>query len=164
MNTAGKVITGAAIGGSALFAYGYYLSGEADKLEVEVRTMVHSMDLIKIVVRLDVKLKNPSRNDFDFRQPFVTLKYNTRTLGTSQASEKVTTFAAGQEKFFEEPVMITIPLINLLFLGLQVLKDLREGKAGLKASAHVQTYTTILGVYEKEIERDEEVSIRKQES
>lgn len=157
-----KWILPTALVSSIGYITGRNIAQDADRLDAVIVPAIHAMDLEGIKLRVNVKLKNPTKRSFDFSQPFVEIKYNGSTLGSSQASDKVTTFPAGGENSFE-PIMITIPWTNLLFLGWQVVKDLKSGTVGMVCEARATSYTTIFLVYRKQVTYSKEIHIRKEQ-
>ena len=160
----GKWITGSAlVSGAFALLRGNQIAADADRLNAVITPMIHGFNAEGFVVRLNVRLQNPTKRDFDFSQPFIEVKYNGNIIGTSQASDKTTNFPAGSENSFD-PIMITIPWTNLLFLGFQVVKDLQSGAAGMIAEAKATSYTTIFLVYRKEVQYSKQITIRKEQA
>jgi hypothetical protein len=159
-----KWITGSTVvgGGLALF-FGNEIAKDAEKLNVVVRSTIHGVDAEGFKIRLNVRLQNPTKRDFDFTQPYVEIKYNGNVIGTSQASDKKTTFPQMSEDSFDS-IMITIPWMKLLFLGFKVIQDLKNGSVGMVAEAKVTTYTTIFGFYRKAVHYSDEIHIRKEQA
>lgn len=160
----GKWITGSTLlsSGVALLV-GNEIAKDADKLNAVITPKIHAMDAEGFKIHLDVKLQNPTKRDFDFTQPYVEIKYNGNTIGTSQSSDKTTSFPKRDENSFD-PIMITIPWTKLLFLGFQVVKDLQNGAAGMVAEVKATSYTTIFFFFSKEVHYSKEITIRKEQA
>ena len=153
---------GSLLGGVALF-FGNEIAKDADKLNAVITPMIHGMDAEGFKVRLNVKLQNPTKRDFDFTQPYVEVKYNGNVIGTSQSSDKKTTFKSKDENSFDS-IMITIPWVKLLFLGFKVIQDLKNGTVGMMAEVKATSFTTIFGCYSKEVHYSKPISIRKEQA
>lgn len=157
-------ITGGTLLGSGVaLAVGNEIAKDADKINAVITPMIHSMDAEGIKVRLDVKLQNPTKRDFDFIQPYVEIKYNGNTIGTSQSSDKKTPFPKMDENSFDS-IMITIPWLKLLFLGYKVVQDLKSGAAGMVVEAKATSYTTIFFFFSKKVQYSKEITIRKEKA
>lgn len=134
------------IAGSGVLVAGYVdrLKKDADDIQVIVTGRMHSIKADGIHVILNVLLKNPTRSDFTFTYPFLILLSNANTaLGTSQSENteiQLTAFSEQQLK----PLEIVIPLAQVLALGLELFKAIKEGKAGLQIRVKVICFAQFL--------------------
>jgi hypothetical protein len=163
MSVAKWVAGGTLLGGGIAAAIGNEIAKDADKLYAVITPMLHSMDAEGIKVRLDVKLQNPTNRDFEFTQPYVEIKYNGNTIGTSQSKGKKTPFPKMDENSFDS-IMITIPWLKLLFLGYKVVQDLKSGAAGMVVEVIATSRTTIFFFFSKKVKYSKEVTIRKEKA
>ncbi|MEW6469660.1 MAG: hypothetical protein AB1458_12085 [Bacteroidota bacterium] len=154
-----------AAGGVGAFAYARHLKKEADTVQTEVRGAIHAIKLKGLDIRLDVKLKNPSKTDFKFSFPFVQLQSGKGgVIGTTQAVDEVVLLKAGEEKQLE-PLFLHIPLGSVLKLGLEFLTNLKNGKAGFKLVAVTTTYAHLaFGVYKHKVSWKEEIVLLKEKT
>ncbi|MCU0432513.1 MAG: hypothetical protein MUC87_03535 [Bacteroidia bacterium] len=132
-------------GGGALAAgYVSRLKRDADEIQVIVTGRLHSIKTDGVHVMLNVLLKNPTRSDFTFSYPFLTLLSQANaTLGASQSDNSEIQLAAQSEQTLK-PLEIVIPLGQVLSLGLEVFKALKDGKAGLQIQVKVICFARIL--------------------
>jgi hypothetical protein len=120
------------------------LKKDADTIQTEVKGAIHSIKADGGHIRLDVKLKNPSKTGFTFSFPFLKLiSSRGNTIGSSQADSSVIELKAGEEQTLK-PIMLTIPLSEILSLSIEVFKAITEGKAGLKIDVVTSSYAHLL--------------------
>ena|ERR1041385_196484 len=150
---------GAAIAAGRVFQ----LKKDADTIETEVTGAIHSLKKDGFHIRLNVKLKNPSKSDFKFSFPFLKLVTSKgETIGTSQAASQSVELKAGAEKMLD-PIMLTIPLKAILTLGIEMLQAIKDGKAGLKLDAVTSSYAQLLfGTVRHKVEWHNEITLVKQ--
>jgi hypothetical protein len=134
---------------AGLVGLGYWrstvIANEANKLETLIDAKMIGFNVSGFIIRLKVGVKNPSERAFDFSFPYIQLFYGKTPIGSSQPIQVVEEFPKGTEHYFGEELIITLRFSDLLFLGVQVLKDLKDGKAELKVGAKATTNTTIFG-------------------
>jgi hypothetical protein len=136
-----KILLGLGIGGG-LAAGGMYLwrlKSTSVNLEVVPTVMVHKLDLKGLLLRVDVKLKNPTRTGLKLKFPFVKLMLKGSSIGSSQAVNRdIALPAFGEAKF--EAIMINIPMLSLLSSAKSLLQALKQGET---FKIGVTTMTTI---------------------
>lgn len=89
----------------------------SDKLVVQVSGRIHKITFGKIIIVCDALIKNPTKQSFRFRRPFVTLKYKGKTFGTSDVKDTIITL----EPYKETPIKDIVIEINLLQLPAALL-------------------------------------------
>ncbi len=120
------------------------LKKEAETIETQIKGAIHSIKADGLHVRLDVKLKNPSKTPFTFSFPFLKLiSSRGNSIGSSQADNSVIELKAGEEQMLK-PIMLTIPLSEILSLSIEVFKAITEGKTGLKIDVVTSSYAHLL--------------------
>lgn len=136
------LIAGAA--GLIAAARTFQLKGEADTIQTQVRGAIHAFKADGIYIRLDVTLKNPSKTDFTFSFPFIRIVGSRgNMIGSSQADSSVVTLQAGEELTLK-PIMIVIPLFEILSLSIELFRAVKEGTAGLKVEVVSSAYAHLL--------------------
>ena len=134
------------LAGGGVLAAGYVsrLKKDANDIQVIVSGRLQSIKTDGVHVLLNVLLKNPTRSDFTFTYPFLTLLSNANsTLGTSQSDNSEIQLKALSEQALK-PLEIVIPLAQVLALGLELFKAIKEGKAGLQVKVKVISFTRLL--------------------
>src|SRR5437868_3565520 len=98
-----------AAGGAAAFGYASHLKKEADSVITEVTGVIHSIKLNGLDIKLNVKLKNPSKTNFKFSFPFLQLQTaKGGVVGSTQAQDELVLLNTGEEKTLD-PLMLHIP-------------------------------------------------------
>jgi hypothetical protein len=154
-----------AAGSLAAFGYVKRLQKEAETIETIIKGSIWSIKSDGVHVRLDVTLKNPSRSNFTFSFPFLTLKTSAGdTIGTSQADNSVLELQAGSELLLK-PIMLTIPLRSILSLGLAMFKAITDGKAGLSLETVASSYAHLLmGMVKHKVDWKNKITLIKTKS
>jgi hypothetical protein len=140
----------------------YQLKKDADQIQMQVSGAIHSIKADGVRVRLTVRLKNPTKSDFKFTFPFVKLISSSgRTIGSSQADNSEEELKAGEEKTLKT-IMLTFPFREILALGLEFFKSLREGKQGFKIQVVASTYALLLlGTIKHKVEWRDDIILLK---
>jgi hypothetical protein len=121
--------------------------------------MIHKISLQGLILRADVKLKNPTRTQLKIKFPFLKMVYKDNVIGSSQAADKDILIPANGETTANE-IMIEIPLFGIFSLAGELIKALESGK-GVKMG--VRTLTTIdLGWKKVPYETTQEVTLKKE--
>lgn len=143
----------------------FQMKKEADTIQTEITGAIHSIKTNGLTIRLNVKLKNPSKTDFKFSFPFLKLVTGKgETIGSSQADDSIIELKAGTEQVLK-PIMLTIPLSAILTLGLEVFKALQDGKAGVKLDVVTSSYAQMLfGVVKHKVDWHNVVTLIKEKA
>jgi hypothetical protein len=131
------------VAGGVLFTGGYLykLYRDAERMEINIGSRIHAINPTGMQVGVSVELKNPSGSSFSIRQPFVKLAYQGRTLGSSTPNRDWIEIAAGKETKFG--VIIDLPWTSLVFLGIQVVQKIKQGKFELTLEAITETMAKV---------------------
>ncbi|MFZ5553561.1 MAG: hypothetical protein ACOZCO_10620 [Bacteroidota bacterium] len=136
-----KILVGtgvvAAIGGGV--AYVLRLNRLADELVVQPTVSLHKVAVNGIFLRVDVRLKNPTRTKLKIKFPFVKLLYKDAVIGSSQATDKDILIPAYGEAEVTG-IMIQIPLLGVFSLGGELLTAFQQGT---EVKLGVRTLTTV---------------------
>jgi len=155
-----KILIGIGVGTGAIAAWNYFsgLRKTSAELESITHINIHKLDLKGLVIRVDVQLKNPSKNKLKIKFPFVKLIYKEVTVGSSQVVDK----DIHLEKFSEavaEKIMIEIPVRSVFSVSAGIIKSLLNGET-IKMNS--KTTTTIdLGWKKIPYEKTEEIILKK---
>lgn len=126
------------IGGLALLlvtgvSYGVGLVGVKKELEIEQEVEIFSLNFKELVLKIYVRLKNPTSTKFTIDHPFVKLQYKGTTIGSSQVSN-VTYPIEGKSEFPLKPIYLSISLLGLGLTAPAFLKEIRtKGTAVITA-------------------------------
>lgn len=155
-----KILIGAGIGGGLIAGATYLLRLKRTSAELETvpSVMVHKIDLKGITLRVDVKLKNPTKTELKIKFPFVKLIYKDSTIGSSEVINKDITIPSFGEAMASN-IMIQVPLFGIFSLGSGLIKAYQSGES---VKMNVKTGSTIdLGVKTIPYEKTEEITIKK---
>jgi hypothetical protein len=100
----------------------------SDQLQTIPKVMVHKLDFSGLTLRIDVKLKNPTSNAFKMRYPFLKVGYKTKTIGSSQAVDKVLSIPPYGEINIEG-IMLNFPVLGMLSVIGGLFSSLQSGEA-----------------------------------
>jgi hypothetical protein len=103
----------------------------ADKLVIDVTARIHKITFSKITIVADALVKNPTKQDFRFRRPFVTLKYKGKTLGTSDVKETIIDLKPYSQSSIKD-IVIDIQLLQLPAALLDAFTILKTAKGTLE--------------------------------
>lgn len=155
-----KILIGAGIGGGLIAGATYLLGLRRTSVELETvpTVMVHKIDLKGITLRVDVKLKNPTKTELKIKFPFVKLIYKDSTIGSSDVINKDVTIPSFGEAVASN-IMIQVPLLGIFSLAGGMVKALQNGES---VKINVKTISTIdLGVKTVPYEKEQEITIKK---
>lgn len=145
----------AAIGGGITYALN--LNRLSKELVVQPTIMLHQVNINGIFLRVDVKLKNPTRAKVKMKFPFIKLLYKEAIIGSSQAMDKDIVIPKYGEAMIEA-IMIQIPLSGVFSLGAEILSAYKNGKP---IKLGVRTMTTInLGWKKFPYEDNQEITLK----
>lgn len=148
----------AAIGGG--IAYVTRLNRVSKELVVVPKVIIHKLAFDGITLRVDARLKNPTRTRLKLKFPFVKLMYRDTVIGSSQMVNKDIIIPAYGEASVDK-MMVTIPLLGIFSVVGDLLKSLTDGSAVM---LKVKTMSTIdLGWRKQPYEDVKEVSLRKEQ-
>lgn len=163
MGTVGKIIAGtvvlAAVGGGILYVS--RLQKMSDELVVVPTVKIHKLALDGLTVRVDARLKNPTRTNLKIKFPFVKLLYKDSVVGSSQAVNKdieIPSYGEAQV----DAMMVQIPFLGLFSLAGDLIKSLTDGSA---VKVGLKTISTIdLGIQKLPYEDFQEVLLKKEQA
>lgn len=163
MGTVGKIVLGtavlAAVGGGILYVS--RLQKLSDELVVVPKVKIHKLALDGLTVRVDTRLKNPTRTHLKIKFPFVKLLYKDSVVGSSQAVNKdieIPSYGEAQV----DGMMVQIPFMGLFSLAGDLIKSLADGSAvklGLKTLSMID-----LGIQKLPYEDFQEVMLKKEQT
>jgi hypothetical protein len=161
MGTVGKIVVGtvvlAAVGGGILYVH--RLQKMSDELVVVPSVKIHKLALDGLTVRVDTRLKNPTRTAVNIKFPFVKLMYKNSVVGSSQAVDKDVQIPANGEAQVDG-MMVHIPFLGLFSLAGDLIKSLTDGSA---VKVGLKTLSTInLGFQKLPYEDFQEVTLKKE--
>ena len=139
LNSKHLLIGGGVLVGGGVLLYLSKLNRLQGNLEIVTRPNIHKVNLMGVIIRVEVTLKNPTGGAIKVKYPFVKLQYKGKTIGTSEVKNR----DYQVPKFGEvslEPIELKLTFLNLATTAPEVLKSYRsEGKLHLS----VTTVTTI---------------------
>jgi hypothetical protein len=100
----------------------------SDQLQTIPKVNIHKLDFSGLTLRIDVKLKNPTSNGFKMRYPFVKVAYKTKTIGSSQAVDRVLSIPPYGEINIEG-IMLNFPILGMLSVIGGLFNSLQSGEA-----------------------------------
>lgn len=151
----GTGITAAAAG---VVIYFRRLSKAGKELEAAPRVNIHKLGLDGITLRVDARLKNPTRTSLKIKFPFIRILYKENSIGTSRLIDKDIVIPKYGEVVIEG-IMINIPLFGLFSLGYDLYKALGSGEGIV---VKVKTMTTIdLGFSKLPFSDEKEITLKK---
>lgn len=134
-----NIWTGIVLGVIGLSVWGLSkLSYAGGEIVTEVKARIFSIDFSKLVLSIDVDLKNPSGTDVTIKYPFIFLSYSGNVIASSeQKDEDVLIPKYGHKTIYN----IKIPL-NYLYMGgiaKEVLMKLKDKNHKIKVQIGVTT-------------------------
>jgi hypothetical protein len=139
-----KLVIGAGVAGAGL-GLAYYLKMQrlSKELEITTKVSIWKVQLMGLVLRVDVQLKNPSGGSVSIKYPFVKMQYNGQTFATSEVrSDNFPVPAYGQIQL--DPIYISIGFLSLATSLPDLIAEYR--KTG-KITVQVQTITTLNSLF-----------------
>ncbi len=156
MNLFTKILIGA--GTVTGITYLVNLKRTSSEMETVATAKIHKLDLTALTVRVDVRIKNPTKGSLKIKYPFVRIMYKEGTIGSSQSINKdieIPSFGEAQIN----AIMIQIPLLSLISFGASLLKVLKDN-IGIKIQ--LKTISTIeLGFKSVPYEKTEDITLKK---
>ena len=132
------LIIGGIVAGAG--AYLFRLKRTSKHLESSIRARIHKISFTEIIIRLDVRLKNPTSGTLSLKYPFVKLSYKDQVIGTSQATNKDVTIPPHGETTIPG-ITIRLPLLKLTGLAKSLVNIIKGSSEGMSVEA--TTITTI---------------------
>lgn len=122
-----KLLICAGLGAGALAGWSWIrsLKRAKDQMEVVPSAKVQELSVKGLTVRVDVKIKNPSKGSFSIRYPFLKLLHKGTTIGSSQALPRQIKIPANGEVMIEG-IMVSIPALNIFSVGYSLVKSLLQ--------------------------------------
>jgi hypothetical protein len=146
----------AVLAGAATYAV--RLSRTSREIVIVPSAMLHKFSLGGLTLRVDVKIKNPTRSKLMIKYPFVKINYKNATIGSSQAVNRDLEIPAFGEVVISE-IMIDIPLMGIFSLAGDLIKSLQGGEA---IKVEVRTLTQINLRWRKlPVEQKQEITLKK---
>lgn len=155
-----NLLTKIVIGAGAITGIGYLIKMKRTSSEMETvaRAKIHKLDLTALTIRVDVKIKNPTKGNLKIKYPFVKILYKDSTIGTSQSINKDIEIPSFGEANIQA-IMIQVPLLELIRFGASMLKAFKEGTG---VNVQIKTISTIdLGFKSIPYEKTEELKLKK---
>lgn len=119
--------------------YASRLNTMSNELVVVPSVKVHKIAADGLTLRVDARLKNPTRTSLKIKFPFVKLIYKDSVIGSSQAVDKDVLIPSYGEAQIDA-MMVNIPLLSIFSLAGELLKALKEGtaiKVGVKTMSMI---------------------------
>ncbi len=94
--------------------YSYYLKMKRTQAELEVipDARLQQVNLDGITIRIDLRLKNPTKGSLSIKFPFVKLTYRDSLIGSSQVvNQDIKISAFGQAKI--EKILVNVPILSI---------------------------------------------------
>jgi hypothetical protein len=134
MNFGTVLIASLSIAGIAGSVYLYNLNKFSNNLEVMITGAIHKVSLHEILLRVNVKMKNPTAATVSIKQPFVRLlDEKGNIVASSQVIDKDIPINKHSEQMLE-PVYFQLSLLNLALKIPNLLNEYRtKGKITLIA-------------------------------
>ena len=121
----GTGITAAVAG---VVTYVRRLNKMSNELVVVPTVKVHKIAIDGITLRVDARMKNPTRTKLKIKFPFVKLIYKDSVVGSSQSVDKDIEIPAFGEAQVDA-MMVQIPFLGLFSIAGDLIKSLQDGSA-----------------------------------
>lgn len=154
-----KIVTGTLVGAGLIAGYNYIRNLKKAQAELEIvpNAYLHQLSFEKIIIRVDVLMKNPTKGSFSIKFPFLKILYQDSTVGSSQAINKDIKIPAYGQVMIDK-ILVEIPVVNFFNTAASVLKEI-ENKKPVKLKIKVMT-TVDLGWLKVPYDQAEEVTIK----
>jgi hypothetical protein len=115
-----------AIGVGAILLIGKAIgwTKDSEKLNVSTTARVHKITFSKITIVIKALIKNPTKQVFRFKHPFVTLEYKKQSIGTSIVEDINYTLQPFQQAEMKD-IAVEISIFSLPTLAMDLFNILR---------------------------------------
>jgi hypothetical protein len=157
MGTAGRLFAALTTAGTAIGGFLYYRSLQRTSTELEVthKLSIANLSLAALTLRIDVVLKNPTRNKFKISFPYVRMEMNGTTIGSSQIVDQQIQVPSMGEVHIDN---ITIPISTLEALT-ALITPLQTGQ-GVQINVISETTINVLGILNFPFQKAELITLK----
>ena len=134
------------------------MSNTGKQLETVASGRIHKLTLTGVIVKIDIKLKNPTNGKLKLRFPFIKLSHGDSTIGSSKPLNTVIEIPQHGEAVAKD-ITIEIPYLSILFSGKDLIKEFKSGSA---VKVLLTTKSAIVLALNKEIpyEKKEDIVLK----
>ena len=123
------------------------MSNTGSQLETVASGRIHKLTLSGVIVRVDIKLKNPTNGKLKLRFPFIKLSHGDSTIGSSKPLNTVLEIPQHGEAVAKD-IEIEIPYASLIFGAAGLIKEFKSGDA---VKVQITTKSAVILAFNKEI-------------
>ena len=129
-----------------------------NQLETVASGRIHKLTLTGVIVRVDIKMKNPTNGKLKLRFPFIKLSHGDSTIGSSKSLNTVIEIPQHGEGVAKD-IEIEIPYMSLIFGAAGLIKEFKSGNA---LKVQIITKTAAILALNKEIpyEKKEDIVLK----
>lgn len=134
------------------------MSNTGSQLETAASGRIHKLTLTGVIVKVDIRMKNPTNGKLKLRFPFIKLSHGDSTIGSSTPLNTVIEIPKHGEGVAKD-ITIEIPYISILFSAKDLVSEFKSGKA---VKVQVITKTAAILAFNKEIpyEKTEDIVLK----
>lgn len=141
-----NIVTGVIIGAVGLTVWGLSrLSRIGNNIVTEIKGRVFSIDITRIVLALDVLIKNPSNGRAMVQHPFIKISYRDSVIASSELVNKEIIIDPLSQTSINN-IKIPVQYLSLGSLAGEMIKKLKDRKHPITLQVTVQTSAIVLGV------------------
>lgn len=139
MKTGYKIAIGTLSVGAilSLTSWGIKLKRLSEQVETIPSARLHKMDTSGLVIKLDVRIKNPTTTSLSLDYPFIKLYYQDVLLGSTTLLNKRIEVPKQGEAVISD-LTLSLSYMSLLTAAKKLLEDINNGH-GIKLKAKVST-------------------------
>lgn len=134
------------------------MSNTGSQLETVASGRIHKLTLSGVIVRVDIRMKNPTNGKLKLRFPFIKLSHGDSTIGSSKPLNTVVEIPKHGEAVAKD-ITIEIPYTSLIFGAVGLIKEFKSGNA---VKLKLTTKSAIVIAFGKEIpyEKKEDIILK----
>ena len=139
MNTGYKLAIGTLSVGAilSLTSWGLKLKRLSEEVETIPSARLHKLDASGIIIKMDVRIKNPTTTSLLLDYPFIKLYYEQVLLGTTTLVDKRIEVPKQGEAVITD-LTLSLPYMSLLSAAKKMLEEIDKGY-GIKLHAKIST-------------------------
>jgi hypothetical protein len=97
---------------------------DSEKLVVDTKARVHKITFSRITIVVKATVKNPTKHNYKFKHPFVTLLYKNESIGTSLVESTDYELKPFEQRMLND-ITVEISVLSLPTLALDLFNILR---------------------------------------
>ena len=112
------------IGAAVMIGKAIGWTKDSDKLIVATTARVFKLSFSKVTILIKATVKNPTRRNYNFKHPFVTLEYKKQSIGTSLVEDLDYTLKP-YEQIQLKDILVEISIFSLPTLAMDLINIIR---------------------------------------